>query len=277
MGNANAKNKKSRVQEIQDDEVPMVELAKLSHLAYLEWNNGIGAMTQDEHYIELVAGGQYSVVSQNWITGGLTAKTYIAQWTVFKRSNLIIIAVKGTAGARDLLVEDLQAIVGGQYPRKMIDDLTKVVQEQQVAGCTVMITGHSLGGYAAEIISTTLNIAGAGFQAPGPNSSTVGSKHDGSHKHPGFRCINAYHDPIGNLMPGIFAHLQWTVYADSSDLCSLVPLRSHRITNMVSFLEDCTSEITNYNVYEYATVNMKKQYILNANTAPKKSDNLENV
>ena len=252
------------------DEVPMVELAKLSTLAYIEWDNGKGAaMTKDKHFIELVTKGQYSVVSQNWTTGGLTARKYIAQWTVFKRSNLIIIAVKGTAlNGGDILVADLQAIVGGQYPHRMVYDLTKVVKEHQRSS-RVMITGHSLGGYAAEIISTTLNIAGAGFQAPGPNT-IVGTKHDGPHKHDGFRCINAFHDPIGNLLPGTFAHLQWTVYARSTVMS--LPPASHSISNMVPFLEGCTSNITNYNVYEYTTHGFFEmgQYTLYANTQRKK-------
>lgn len=249
------------------DEVPMVELAKLSNLAYYEWNSGKGNMRNEEDYKKLCTNGKYSVVSQNWKIGGLIAKNYIAQWTVFKRSpDLIIIAVKGTALAGDLIVADLQAIVGGKFPQKMIDDLTKVVEEHRSS--RVMITGHSLGGYAAEIISTRLNIAGAGFQAPGPNTKG-GTKHDGPHKHPGFRCINAYHDPIGNLFPGKFSHLQWTVYAKSPALS--IPFASHSLTKMVSFLEGCTSDITNYNVYEYTTSGVFDlgQYTLHKNTKSK--------
>ena len=143
----------------------------------------------------------------------------------------------------------------------------KVVKEHQRSS-RVMITGHSLGGYAAEIISTTLNIAGAGFQAPGPNT-IVGTKHNGPHKHAGFRCINAFHDPIGNLLPGTFTHLQWTVYARSTVMS--LPPASHKITNMIHFLEGCTSKITNYNVYEYTTHGFFEmgQYTLYANTQRK--------
>jgi len=244
------------------DELPMVELAKLSSLAYYEWGKGYGAMSNEENFEQLVKNGKYSVVSQNWTTGGLMAKKYIPQWTVFELngSNLIIIAVKGTAllwtnpifAINDILL-DLQAIVGGEYPTKMVNDLTNVVKKHQKSDndrSNVMITGHSLGGYAAEVMSTTLNIAGAGFCAPGPNTSGGSNHHDGLNKHPGFRCINAYHDLIGNLRATEFVHLQLPVYAKSTIL--EIPVVSHSVDNMVKFLEGCTSDITNYNVYEYA-------------------------
>jgi len=259
------------------DEVPMVDLAKLSQLAYKEWKNGQGKdMTDHQYFEDLVTKGEYSIVSQSWEGGGKSSfrkggESYVPQWTVFKRSNLIVIAVKGTdfEVLNDLMV-DLQSIVGGQYPTKMVEALTEAVKAQQTAGFKVMITGHSLGGYAAEIMSTKLDIAGAGFCAPGPNFiGPGGSDHDGEHKHPGFRCINAQHDFIGNLMPGVFEHLQYTVYGESEILSSRIPIgKSHALVAMVDFLEGCTSKITNYNVYEYTSYGFSTcfQYTLSANT-----------
>merc|ERR1712050_734829 len=95
-----------------------------------------------------------------------------------------------------------------------------------------------------EITSTTFNVAGTVFQAPGPDGPK--NKHNGPHTHPNFHNINALEDPIGNLNAGLFIHNQWSIYAHD--------VRNHSIDTMVAALKKSKfNAVTNANVLNYCT------------------------
>ena len=87
------------------------------------------------------------------------------------------------------------------------------VQKYQQKGKEVMVTGHSLGGYMAEVLASNCGISGIGFCAPGSgwHKGTKGGEGKG------FQNINFEHDRAGNVMPGVFEHTQWSVYVQVCD------------------------------------------------------------
>ena len=73
-----------------------------------------------------------------------------------------------------------------------------------------MVTGHSLGGYLAEVVSTTFCISGLGWAAPGPGwhngpFAKIGDALD-------FQNINFEHDVLGNGRAGAWTHFKWSIY-----------------------------------------------------------------
>ncbi|CAE7565769.1 unnamed protein product, partial [Symbiodinium pilosum] len=90
-------------------------------------------------------------------------------------------------------------------------------------GCDVMVTGHSLGGYLAEVVATSLGLAGAGFCAPGPGF------HNGEGDGRGFVTINHEADVIGNHNHDF--HVQPPVYIVDGGLLVL-PWTAHSMAEM---------------------------------------------
>merc|ERR1719379_1994887 len=106
---------------------------------------------------------------------------------------LAVIAIRGTF-CLSSACRDLKSLCGSAYPGNMIITIAKMVKDLQAAGNHVMVTGHSLGGYLAEIAATTFKLGGAGFCAPGPG------EHNDAEDWKWFCTINHEGDTIGNLM-----------------------------------------------------------------------------
>ena len=104
-----------------------------------------------------------------------------------------------------------------------------------------MVTGHSLGGYVAEIIATNRGIAGASFCGPGVNGPVV--KFGGSVT-PGFQNIQFEHDLIGNFNCAVYTHVQWSVYVATPGGSPC-----HSIDEMVKYFKG-KQHITNRNVVD---------------------------
>lgn len=129
---------------------------------------------------------------------------------VYTKASLAVMAFKGTNPATpDDDSIDIRSIFAGQPPAEPLVFAAQVLSIYQKDGYTVMTTGHSLGGYLAEVVSTTIGLAGAGFCAPGPGWHNGFKGGEGS----GFRNINFRHDPVGNLLESpAYSHAQWPVY-----------------------------------------------------------------
>jgi len=141
---------------------------------------------------------------------------------------LAVIAIRGTCSENYSLLLDLYSIVGSSYPGEMIIGINDLVKEEQRAGNQVMVTGHSLGGYLAEIAATEFHLGGAGFMAPGPG------EHNGPHDVKRWYCtINHEGDNIGNtLMPS--AHQGEPVYIEDG---GVVHRSCHKIMDMVTYMK----------------------------------------
>merc|ERR1712187_696148 len=129
---------------------------------------------------------------------------------VFVKGRLAVLAHKGTSGAdcaSDLHI-DVSSIIGGVPPCDPLKRSADVVRKYQAQGMVVMVTGHSLGGYMSEVVATNLGLAGVGFCAPG--SGWHAGPHGGEGQ--GFQNVNFENDKYGNVLPGVFAHPQWSVY-----------------------------------------------------------------
>lgn len=133
---------------------------------------------------------------------------------VREEDKIMVLAFKGTTvnGITDLNATDLSmdafSVVLGYDPDEPFLEACEVLGEYQREGYRVMVTGHSLGGYMAEVVATNVGISGVGFAAPGSGH------HGGDYKdgESGFQNINFEHDKLGNIMPGVYAHKQWSVY-----------------------------------------------------------------
>jgi len=227
------------------DEVNVVPLAQMSSLVYqLHSSTTISGSSPEID----AAGFTLAKVKQqpDFEVGG----DFLPAFAIWKRTSpckQAVLAIKGTSGVWSLtdLRVDMKSIIGGEKPETAMAMLQKQVERLQNKGYTVLVTGHSLGGYMGEVMSTTYNLAGAVFDAPGPDSD--GNEHNGPHQNAAFQNINAEHDTFGNFMPGVNKHKQWSVYADG--------LNTHSIDAMITFLKDksaaLSADITNANVLDY--------------------------
>merc|ERR1712046_344075 len=110
----------------------------------------------------------------------------------------------GTSGGCDLTL-DLGGVIGGGAPVPSYVGACALAHKYQSQGCIVMVTGHSLGGYVAEVVATNLGLSGIGFAAPG-------SGWHGGRPTKGFHNINFEHDKFGNFLCGVYQHPQWSIY-----------------------------------------------------------------
>jgi len=156
-----------------------------------------------------------------------------------------VLAVKGTTptSASDLAA-DIQSVAGGTIPEHAMSVLGNVIENLQQDGYKVLVTGHSLGGYIAEILATTHNLPGMVFQAPGPDSWY--NPHNGPYSPSDFNIVNAQQDPFGNLKYTVFYHKKDPVYMDG-----LRGMRGqgHSVAKMCKRFEPWSMiDITNKNV-----------------------------
>jgi len=167
-----------------------------------------------------------------------------AVWTRESPCKQAVLAIKGTSveALTDLRV-DIKSIVMGVDPEWATTALGKVVDKYKNLGYLVFVTGHSLGGYMGEIISTHNDIPGAVFCAPGPDGPK--SFHNGKFENKNFHNVNAFHDPFGNLAPGLFQHKQWSIYVKGDN--------THSLKHMIDMLKAKPSDMTNANVLDYCT------------------------
>lgn len=160
---------------------------------------------------------------------------------VFQNQSNKVLAIKGTSNAHDI-EQDVRMVVGGEQSasatRATVAKAKELIRTHQVN----LVTGHSLGGYYAEIIATQNRICGIAFCAPGTNGPKVKL---GGVVTRGFHNINADFDPIGNVFAGVYQHVQWSIYAD---------IRSHFIPDMIAYLKQGNrSTLTNMNVQSRCT------------------------
>ena len=145
--------------------------------------------------------------------------------------------VKGTSTLSDGAV-DMGLIFGGAFAASIMPTVQVAADLINEYQCS-LVTGHSLGGYVAEIMGTTYGVSGASFCGPGVNGPLVSF---GGAAHPGFQNIQFEHDAAGNWMPGVYSHVQWSVYIKCEN-----DSYTHEIGAMCSYFRD-KKHITNTNV-----------------------------
>lgn len=125
------------------------------------------------------------------------------------KTGVMVLAFKGTTptSATDLTADAMSVLLGAD-PDDPFFAGCNVLKEYQDEGYKVMVTGHSLGGYMAEVVATNVGISGVGFAAPG-SGRHGGDFIDGRS---GFQNINFEYDYMGNIFPGVYEHKQWSVY-----------------------------------------------------------------
>jgi len=181
---------------------------------------------------------------ESWIN---SMSTFTPAFCVYLRrvDKQAVLAVKGTTptSASDLAA-DIQSVAGGTIPEHAMSVLGNVIENLQQDGYKVLVTGHSLGGYIAEILATTHNLPGMVFQAPGPDSWY--NPHNGPYSPSDFNIVNAQQDPFGNLKYTVFYHKKDPVYMDG-----LRGMRGqgHSVAKMCKRFEPWSMiDITNKNV-----------------------------
>jgi hypothetical protein len=135
-------------------------------------------------------------------------------------------------------------------------DTLRLAKELFVKYSCSMITGHSLGGYVAEIFATHNNIPGIGFCSPGVNGPVVRL---GGRETKGFLNVNWEHDKIGNVAAGLYAHVQWSVYVNYDGF------QQHGIAPMTTFWKEKRdsgeANITNQNILNHCESKRTGYYI----------------
>lgn len=177
---------------------------------------------------ELVAGYQQD---PKWGAGVGIWKGYY-KWS---KCYVIVVAVKGTTfdslTGVDMGTNAKNIILGAVKPAWISNIKDKV--DSVMAGATnpykdasVVVTGHSLGGYTAEMLAVKYGWSGVGFQAPGTG---VWTRYVMQNANEGvgadcFLAINAIEDGKGNYW--YWDHKDEPVYVNN--------IRSHDITKMVA-------------------------------------------
>merc|ERR1712072_606275 len=155
--------------------------------------------------------------------------------------DLAVLVFRGTRDRHDGNL-DLESIVGNKYPAPIVLTAAEIVKMYQDQGCDVMVTGHSSGGYFAEITATTLGLNGAAFCAPGPgfhNGPKAGTLR-------GFHTINHDADSIGNH--NHMDHHSKLVYVEDGGSLML-PWNAHSMAQMVTCMKR-RDDWTNLNIIE---------------------------
>jgi hypothetical protein len=172
-----------------------------------------------------------------------------------------VIAVRGTDTLTDLLL-DIQSIFGGRAPDAARRFLGEKIAELRNQDYNVLITGHSLGGYLAEIASSYMQVPGIAFDAPGPNgderftnlSPKSERRHTGWMGARDFHVLNA--EPLfGSLVNGAsdpLGNLGWPYFSHYTPPIWLKGLRSHSSAELLRVLKELPDykEITNANIME---------------------------
>lgn len=156
-----------------------------------------------------------------------------AQITVFLKSrdrndpnDLAVLAIRGTKDIHDTR-RDVKSVVMGHYPGAFVMTAAEIVRMYQQQGCKVMVTGHSLGGYLAEVVATTLGLCGAAFCAPGPG------EHNGLQLDSDFVVINHEADSIGNHNHDLHANPPVYILDDG---VLMLPWTAHRMDKMLQYM-----------------------------------------
>jgi len=105
-----------------------------------------------------------------------------------------------------------------------------------------MVTGHSLGGYSAEIIANRFRKPGIGFAAPPPNGPFTKMAEGAPVE--GFQNVNWEHDALGDVGSfGIYTHAQTPIYLSAPNGKWL----THSVDKMITYF-DQKKDITNKNI-----------------------------
>merc|ERR1719210_2133762 len=105
--------------------------------------------------------------------------------------------MKGT-DSKESVLSDIKHIISGQKPMTAINSMGQKVDKYRRLGYFTLVTGHSLGGYLAELASSHFNEPGMGFQAPGPDADDwffnidpkTGNKHTGDNGNRDYNILN---------------------------------------------------------------------------------------
>lgn len=122
--------------------------------------------------------------------------TSIAWCSFIKRTEKsAVVSLKGTSRVEEWVAYNIPKIILGVTgrPYSVIVEVGVKIRDLIKSHYTVFITGHSLGGYLAEIIASFMDLPGVAFTAPGPGSHVCGKPAT-----PDFRIINFENDKVGN-------------------------------------------------------------------------------
>jgi len=205
-------------------------------------------------------------------SGSFLLRTYtpgICIW-VKKHPKRAVIAVRGTDPSHNSgadLIFDIRHIFGGRSPDAAKNFLTQKVADYRQQGYEVLITGHSLGGYLAEIASSYLYVPGMGFDAPGTlgddrfqkwsvAESSPSVRHTGWNGNRHFHILNA--EPLyfssdyllGNLGWPYFSHYTPPIWLKGLNGAGLEAHKLERLMEVFKALPNYEA-ITNANIMDY--------------------------
>mmetsp|Transcript_24204 Transcript_24204/g.22008 ORF Transcript_24204/g.22008 Transcript_24204/m.22008 type:complete len:230 (+) Transcript_24204:154-843(+) len=189
----------------------------------------------------------YSVIKES-VRGESFGILRMAVWRHSSNGN-IVLAIKGTTLTEGTdLINDITLALGGTSAILAVQPTLATARDLINKYNVNLITGHSLGGYITEIIATNDNIPGIAFCAPGSNGPIVRL---GGTERTGFHNINFEHDVLGNILPGIYTHVQWSIYISGG--------YHHSIDLMVDYFRPKPG-ITNLNVQSRSTSRLTGYY-----------------
>jgi len=176
----------------------------------------------------------------------------------------VVFAMRGTMvdlkGMFTDVLLNMNILFKRRFPSRHMVNLLGKIKAFKEAGNPVLITGHSLGGYLAEVASTRLNIPGVSFSGPGPDTWTA--FHSCRWRNPDFHVLGGQFDPIINSIPRPRIHTSVPV--------RLHGLNSHSVDGLLAQLRGVRNPklITNRNIVRYTGEGQRRRrasFILRAN------------
>lgn len=219
---------KMNIQPNSSSEVPLAELAQMARDVYdLDKGNEITSTPPEGWRIDRLF-RFYSYVH--------------VKRAIYKNDakKLAVLAFKGTGDNADLY-SDLREIVFRKAPfQEVMANYAQEVKQLQDDGFKVLVTGHSLGGYVAELVASHMRQPGCGFCAPGTGKSA----RDWPNKSEcGFVYVNFWNDNIGNVFKTLHAQGgAWVRRTDTSNC--------HAIREMCDRMKQ-QPELTNQNLLQH--------------------------
>jgi hypothetical protein len=148
----------SGVKSQYNGEVPLRELAQMANEVYdLHGSRCITKPPPRGWSIQ-------EQIQQPNYSGGYPANLAMA---VYEKGNLAVLAFKGTdPGSASDCHADVTGVIRGEAPARPLMAAVDLIKRCQARGKIVMVTGHSLGAYMAEVTATHVGLGGAGFCTP---------------------------------------------------------------------------------------------------------------
>ncbi|TNV82377.1 hypothetical protein FGO68_gene4424 [Halteria grandinella] len=176
-----------------------------------------------------------------------TSSILSIQYGVYQFRGKTVIAFRGTEGVMDIF-KDVGIFLPSSLLQRAILDAIKGTQKHEAT----VVTGHSLGGFLAECVSSFLGLTGASFNAPAPNGVLIKYAYGTACCYVNFEV----HLSIGDIVSetyirDVWTHIKYPIWHYLG--------KSHSITVMRQFFESSLQALKHGEVKSFGEIAKAKE------------------